>query len=146
MFATEYPANCDMKAEGCYLVVAEGDKLPDTDQLSTSLGYKKMVEPSVSLQNKVFFILTEPTTISLGILTNMQDVQQFYIKSFMLKRCDVTPMKGLIDGIGSVTMPDGTIATPSTINAQRSIYDLSGRKVNAPGKGVYIVGGKKVVR
>lgn len=146
MFATEYPVNCDMKAEGCYLVVAEGDKLPDTDQLSTSLGYKKMVEPSVSLQNKVFFILTEPTTICLGILTNMQDIQQFYIKSFMLKRCDVTPMKGLIDGIGSVTMPDGTITTPSTINAQRSIYDLSGRKVNAPGKGVYIVGGKKVVR
>ena len=44
-----------------------------------------------------------------------------------------------------VTVADG-ISKPSTLNTQPStIYDLNGRLVKNPGKGVYIINGKKVV-
>lgn len=144
-FTTTYPDNYEMKAEGCYLVAAKGTTLPDAEQIVNALGYKEMSEPTDAMQNSVFFILTEPTTVSLGILTNMRDMQQFYIKSFALTRYEVTPMNGLVDGIGSVIAQP--IDTPASINAKsHSIYDLSGRKVNVPGKGIYIIGGQKVVR
>lgn len=148
VLTTTYPDNCDMQAEGCYLVVAEGDTLPDTESISASLGYKEMSEASASLQNSIFFVLAEPTTVSLGILANMQDIRQFYIKSFALTRYDVTPMNGLVQGIGSVIIPGSTddADTPAAINASDHIYDLSGRRVMVPGKGIYIIGGKKVVR
>lgn len=144
VFTAVYPTDRELRAADNYLVVAEGSTLPNTENLSEALSYKQMAEKDEALKNSVFFMLTEPTTVSVGVLSNMQDKQQFYIKSFNLKRYDITPMNGLIDGIGSITLP-GDVDTPASINAARSIYDLSGRRVAVPGKGVYIIGGKKVV-
>lgn len=50
-------------------------------------------------------------------------------------------MEGLTSGIN--TAP---IDTPASLNAAPAIYDLSGRRVSIPGKGIYIIGTKKVIR
>ena len=50
-------------------------------------------------------------------------------------------MEGLTSGIN--TAP---IDTPANLNAAPVIYDLSGRRVSIPGKGIYIIGTKKVIR
>ena len=133
--------NYDGDADNCYLVIGNGTGLPNTQQLSEALAYKAMESKVNTNQNELFFVLTEPTTVSLGILANLAGQQCLSIKSFVLTQYPLSPMEGLVDAIA-----DATIDTPASINAQKHIYDLSGRRVNIPGKGVYIIGGKKVVR
>ena len=91
-------------------------------------------------QNDLFFVLTEPATISLGIGSGGAVQQCLSIKSFTLTQYPLSKMEGLVD-----TINGATIDTPASINAH-PIYDLSGRRVNISGKGIYIIGGKKVVR
>ena len=43
------------------------------------------------------------------------------------------------------TVPTSIDAAPSAGNVDTTIYDLSGRKVQKAGKGVYIMNGKKVI-
>lgn len=140
MFSANY-GNYDGDADNCYLVIGNGTGLPNTQQLSEALAYKAMESKVNTNQNELFFVLTEPTTVSLGILANLAGQQCLSIKSFVLTQYPLSPMEGLVDAIA-----DATIDTPASINAQKHIYDLSGRRVNIPGKGVYIIGGKKVVR
>ena len=92
-------------------------------------------------QNRLFFILSEPTTLSLGLLANMSGQQCLSIQSFTLTHYQLSPMEGLTSGIN--TAP---IDTPASLNAAPAIYDLSGRRVSIPGKGIYIIGTKKVIR
>ncbi len=133
--------NYEGEASGNYLVVAGGDELPETANLNTeALAYKAMDSKSTSSQNKVFFALTEPTTVSLGIVANMAGQQCMSIRSFALTTLPLTQIKGLVDGIDNLD-------TPQSLNANiEHIYDLSGRRIQLPGKGVYIIGGKKVIR
>lgn len=128
-------------ADNCYLVAALGTGLPDTKQLSTAVAYKTMESKPTVSQNTLFFVLTEPSTVSLGVLANMAGEQCMAFQSFTLTQYPLTPMEDLVDGIH-------TIDTPATINATTSsvIYDLTGRRISIPTKGVYIIGGKKVVR
>ncbi|MCD8301965.1 MAG: calycin-like domain-containing protein, partial [Prevotellaceae bacterium] len=41
--------------------------------------------------------------------------------------------------------PDAIASIPSEADAANAVYDLSGRKVSAPSKGIYIINGKKVL-
>ncbi len=142
VFSANY-GNYEGEASGNYLVVAEGDELPLTADLNTAaLAYKAMDSKSTSTENKVFFALTEPATVSLGILSNMAGQQCMSLRSFALTAMPLTKIEGLADGIGQAV-------TPQDLNnglGNGSIYDLSGRRIQIPGKGVYIIGGKKVVR
>ena len=49
----------------------------------------------------------------------------------------------------TIVFEDGEVtavtAAPTTTEAQEAVYDLQGRQVAAPQKGIYIVGGKKVI-
>lgn len=139
MFSAHY-GNYEGDADGCYLVVGNGNSLPDTKDISKAFAYKAMESKSNASQNDLFFVLTEPATISLGILANLAGQQCLSVKSFTLTQYPLSKMEGLVD-----TINGATIDTPASINAH-PIYDLSGRRVNIPGKGIYIIGGKKVVR
>lgn len=141
VFAANY-GNYEGQADNCYLVAAEGTTLPDTKALdASSIAYKAMASKGEVSQNRLFFILSEPTTLSLGLLANMSGQQCLSIQSFTLTHYQLSPMEGLTSGIN--TAP---IDTPASLNAAPAIYDLSGRRVSIPGKGIYIIGTKKVIR
>lgn len=141
VFTANY-GNYEGQADNCYLVAAEGTTLPDTKALDTSsIAYKAMASKGEVSQNRLFFILSEPTTLSLGLLANMSGQQCLSIQSFTLTHYQLSPMDGLTSGIN--TAP---IDTPASLNAAPAIYDLSGRRVSIPGKGIYIIGTKKVIR
>ena len=55
-------------------------------------------------------------------------------------------MNGVINGCNGIKLDGVVTETPADINAAGNVYDLSGRRVMVPGKGIYIIGGKKVVR
>ena len=46
--------------------------------------------------------------------------------------------------IVTVSIPDG-VEQLTIDKSQSTVYDLHGRRVENPGKGIYIIGGKKVV-
>ena len=50
-----------------------------------------------------------------------------------------------IDEIKVVNSSTDGIRSIETVRNDNKIYDLQGREVKAPGKGIYIVNGKKVV-
>lgn len=146
VFSANYPGDKAVQPDGCYVVAAEGDSLPGTNYLTEALASRALGEKSASLQNSVFFVLTEPAKVSLGLLASMTGKQALYIKSFALKCYDITPMNGVINGCNGIKLGGVVPETPADINAAGNVYDLSGRRVMVPGKGIYIIGGKKVVR
>lgn len=146
VFSANYPGDKAVQPDGCYVVAAEGDSLPGTNYLAEALASRALGEKSASLQNSVFFVLTEPAKVSLGLLASMTGKQALYIKSFALKCYDITPMNGVINGCNGIKLDGVGAETPADINAAGNVYDLSGRRVMVPGKGIYIIGGKKVVR
>ena len=138
------------EADGCYLVAAAGNTLPNTDDLATqSIAFAPMVSKSATVaNNSLFFAVSEPTTVSLGILASMKGEQSITFQSFGLTAYTLTQIEplddpGYVEGIAPITIqptdqPFGSLG-------QGKIYDLSGRRVTIPGKGIYIIGGRKVM-
>ena len=86
------------------------------------------------------------------------DTLSAYARQFIgiLERPDIDDVKGLstllnrvnaFDESGTVGIDDIEVAeTDNAVPvAKRGIYDLYGRKVTVPGKGIYIVNGKKIL-
>ena len=95
--------------------------------------------------NSISFVLTEPTMVSLGVLANMQGKQCLSFAGFDLMQYPLLPLEGKVDGIRNAT-----IATPDNLNqavgSLSEVFDLSGRRVQVLGKGVYIIGHRKVLK
>lgn len=118
-----------------YLVAAEGTGLPDGDNLSSALGYNALsgdASGTCSMQ----FLIDEQKTVSLGVLVaSMTGKSIFTIQQFQLKKSPVEVVTGINEVNANVNVNDN------------SIYDLSGRKLNnVKAPGLYIIGGKKVIR
>ena len=127
------------QAEGCYLVAAKGKGLPNTADLpNESINYLDMeAKSSTVTSNALLFQVAERTEVSLGIVANMSGKQCVAIRSFALNYCPVEVMQPLPDGIGTIQGDNPLI---------RGIYDMNGRRVNAPRRGnLYIIDGNKVV-
>ena len=127
------------ESSNCYLVAAAGSKLPNSSMLSNAIAYKAMATKDETSSNTLVFFFTEPTTVSLGILANMAGNQCLSIDSFVLNAYTLTKLEGTTNGINDVINAED-------INNSKDVYDLSGRRVNIPGKGVFIIGGKKVIK
>lgn len=138
---TAYYGKYEGQADGTFLVAAPGNTLPDTENLADlALGYKNMDSKNSAAFNTVTFLVTEPTEVSLGILSNLTGQSCLSLSKFSLEMYEI---------IRIVHDPTGIedILTPEEINTNnRNIYDLSGRKIRVPGKGVYIIGNKKVIK
>ncbi|MBO5704265.1 MAG: DUF5013 domain-containing protein [Bacteroidaceae bacterium] len=69
-----------------YLVVAEEGKFPNTDELNTSIAYMAMAEKSSQTSvNTLSFTIEKETTVSIGMLVNMQGSKCLTIDNFKLK-------------------------------------------------------------
>lgn len=134
------------EADGCYLVAAKSDTLPSTIDIIEADGNANsgfvasaMRAKSQTTLNTVRFILTEPSTVSLGILANMQGDRCMTIDSFELTQYPLTIIKGVADAIDEAQISD-------TLHDGTAAYDLSGRRVFNPQKGIYIVNGCKLIK
>lgn len=127
------------QSAGCYLVAAKGKGLPDTAVLpNESINYLDMAPKTSDVtSNTLVFQVAERTEVSLGIVANMSGKQCLAIRSFALNYCPAEVMQPLPDGIGAVKGDNPLV---------RGIYDMNGRRVNAPRRGnLYIIDGNKVV-
>ena len=139
------------QASGCYLVATAADTLVSTSDLFATnpidlLAYKAMEGKSSSVTaNSISFVLTEPTTVSLGLLANMQGKQCLSLGAFELTRYPLLPLEGKIDDIHNITIqnPD---ELNQTVSSQAKVFDLSGRRIQVPSKGVFIIGHRKVLK
>lgn len=140
MFTANY-GTYEGQANGTYLVAAEGAGLPDTDALDSAptLGYTLMDEKSdANMSNTLFFIVTEETEVSIGVLSNLSGKNCMTVKSFSLMNYPCETIENDPAGIS-----DAVLQQSKRGNA---IYDLYGRRVLKPEKGgVYIIGGQKVI-
>ena len=134
--------NYEGETNGCYLVAMKGDTLACTADLFASevgnslLAYKAMDNKATASSNSIRFIVSEPTTISIGLLANMQGSQCLSLRSFKLMQYPLLSFEGKTDQIQTVTDKNNK-------KLPHTIYDLSGRHTKMLNNGIYIVGGKK---
>ena len=147
-FSTEYHPVHEGQCGNSYLVVAEGKTLPITENISEAIAYSAMKEKGSASGASVSFVLTDKTTISLGLLINMSGKSCMALQKFILT-------EGVVNIIGTtkeIPMNVENIEVDITPTAPKGIYDLMGRRISthstdthtlAPG--IYIIDGRKVV-
>ena len=128
------------QSAGCYLAVAAGNKLPDTEKLSTAIASQAMEGKGNGGTNTLHFTLDKETEVAIGLVVNMAGQRIFCLTDFMLTRGNFEELKG----VGSLT---GILAPQRANAAQGTIFDLSGRRVfeTRPGN-IYIENGQRVVK
>lgn len=144
---------------GSYLVAAEGDTIPNVDNLATdALGYADQSTKEMS------FIVPQTSTVSLGTLFRMSGTSSTSIKSFKLTYSDIEVITAdNIDAIQSatangklvVTVEHGGLYLSSGQAQQVNVYSVDGvclfsKRITSPErlnlqKGIYIVNGEKVL-
>ena len=67
--------------DGTYIAAATGEQLPITDELAT----QALAWSPLSTSTSVTFFLEEPTTVSLGLIANMQDKKCVAVGKFILQ-------------------------------------------------------------
>lgn len=140
-FTVGYHNVWEGQCDNSYVVVAEGKGLPNTADVAQSIVYKSMKTKDVASTNVVEFTLDEPTTVSLGLLVNMNGRLCMNIASYTLE-CDNTEY---IIADGGITSVEEIPFTPER-EQDNSIYDLQGRKVTMPlNSGMYIMNGKIIL-
>ena len=149
-FTAEYDATYEGQCGNSYLVVAEGNTLPVTDSLSEAIAYTAMKAKGTVASNTTGFVLTKETTVSIGLLVNMNGNICMTIQKFILMQSE-SP----IHVIGTTEeIPAGieTINIDSTYTAPKGVYDLMGRQLRANSlqtdglaPGIYIIDGRKTV-
>ena len=88
-FEAEYDSYYEGQCGGSYVVAAIGNTLPVTEDLPDCLAYTSMRPKGSAGVNTVNFILSEQTTVSLGLLVNMNGKLCMTIQRFTLKRSDI---------------------------------------------------------
>ena len=147
-FTAEYDATYEGQCGGSYLVAAEGNSLPATENINEAVAYTAMKQKGAATSNSVSFVLTEETTISLGLLVNMSGSLCMTMQKFTLAQSQVTVV-GTTEEIPSHIEVNTIDIAPTTI---KGIYDLMGRRISTNGQhveglapGIYLIDGRKVV-
>ena len=154
---TVTPNTDNFASTGSYLVVNKGNTLVGNKGLNDALAYDYLDNKQV-----VFDIMEDGTTISLGVIFNMDKNNTVAIEAFTLTQCPYEYIiadnpDAVIDiadnsNSGNYTIAKGGIKC--TANGQLTIFDLQGKEIfssaSANGKfvklpaGIYIVNGTKV--
>lgn len=142
-FTAEYHDTWEGQCGNSYILAAEGEGLPNTANLDDAIAYTKMLEKDKAMSNSVRFSLAEETTVSLGLLVNIDGKQCMAIKKFIL----TTDNTEYIDADGETVTSIECIEEVKGVNEKlKGIYDLSGRKLEQVTQpGIYIIDGKKAV-
>ena len=123
-----------------YLVAAPGSTLPGTlDLADGALAYKLMQPKSAEVtSNAITFTLTQPATVSVGLLVNMEGKQCLTLSNFSLTRYTLGTLRPVPEAVEHISLTPGA--------GSPAIYDLSGRPVTRPVRGqIYIMQGRKVM-
>ncbi|MBE6285751.1 MAG: DUF5013 domain-containing protein [Bacteroidales bacterium] len=142
-FTAEYHDTWEGQCGNSYILAAEGKGLPNTANLDDAIAYTKMLEKDKAMSNSVRFSLAEETTVSLGLLVNIDGKQCMAIKKFIL----TTDNTEYIEADGETLTSIECIEEVKGVNEKlKGIYDLSGRKLEQITQpGIYIIDGKKAV-
>ena len=145
-FMTEYDTTYEGQCGGSYRVVAKGNTLPTTENLNEALAYTAMKQKGLK-NEAASFALSEETTVSLGLLVNMNGNLCMTIQRFTLTQSPmiiIGTTEEIPAGIENTTLDHAATAS-------KGIYDLMGRQLStgnnteALAPGVYIIDGRKVV-
>ena len=142
-FTAEYHETWEGQCGNSYILAAEGKGLPNTANIDDAIAHTKMIDKDNAMSNSVRFSLDEETTVSLGLLVNIDGQRCMVIKKFTLE----TDNTEYIEADGETLTSIECIEEVNTENGTlEGIYDLSGRKLDTITKpGLYIVNGKKVI-
>lgn len=102
-FEAQYDNQYEGQCGSSYIVVAAASTLPTTDNLGQALAYTAMKAKGQAASNKAEFVLTEETTVSLGLLVNMNGMNCMTLQRFTLMRSEVEILPQASDVI---TSPD----------------------------------------
>jgi len=101
-FEAEYGTNEGQCGES-YLVVAAGSTLPTTENLGQSIAYSEMKAKGTVSANAVNFLLTEETTVSIGLLVNMSGSSCMTIQKFTLTKRTAEVHQKSSDAVPSIS-------------------------------------------
>ena len=101
-FEAAYDNSFEGQCGSSYVVAAVGNTLPVTAELDQALAYTAMKPKEQATTNKVTFILTEETTVSLRLLVKMSGQNCMTIQSFSLKRDNVVIYEKSSDIVASI--------------------------------------------
>lgn len=141
-FTAEYHEKWEGQCGNSYILAAEGKGLPNTANIDDAIAYTKMLDKDNAMSNSVRFSLDEETTVSLGLLVNIDGQRCMVIKKFTL----TTDNTEYIDANGETLTSIECITEVDEREGDNAIYDLQGRKVLVPKEGgIYIKNGRKVL-
>ena len=101
-FEAEYDATYEGQCGASYLVVAAGNTLPVKENLADAIAYKAMTPKGQVLKNTLGFVLTEETTVSIGLLVNMSGQSCMTLQRFRLTQSPVTMFEKSSDAVSSI--------------------------------------------
>ena len=101
-FEAEYDATYEGQCGASYLVVAEGSTLPVKEELGEAIAYKAMTPKGQVNKNTLGFVLTEETTVSIGLLVNMSGQSCMTLQRFRLMQSPVTIFEKSSDAVSSI--------------------------------------------
>ena len=151
-FSATYDDQYEGQCGGTYIVAAEGNTLPTSQELGKALAYTAMKAKGQASDNTnaVTFVLTKESTVSVGLLVNMSGNQCLTLQKFTLTKAPVTVIGNTEEipvGIDRIEFAGNTHLTIA-----EGIFDLTGRQIrkeaaNTDGlaPGLYIINGRKVL-
>lgn len=149
-FIAEYDDEYVGQCGDSYLVAHIGNTLPTTEQLGEALTYTAMKDKDETSSNALSFMLTEESTVSIGILANMSGARCMTIKQFSLIQSDINVVGSTREIPSEVTFI--TCDNNSLDSILKGIYDLTGRKLRQDSQstqgltpGLYIIDGQKTI-
>ena len=98
----EYDETYEGQCGSSYLVVAKGSTLPVTTNLDAAIAYKAMMAKGQASVNSLEFVLTEETTVSIGVLVNMAGNSLMALQRFVLTKSPVTVHAKSSDAVASI--------------------------------------------
>ncbi len=101
-FEAEYDATYEGQCGASYLVVAAGSTLPVKEELGEAIAYKAMTPKGQVNKNTLGFVLTEETTVSIGLLVNMSGQSCMTLQRFRLMQSPVTVFEKSSDAVSSI--------------------------------------------
>lgn len=101
-FEALYDNQFEGQCGSSYLVAAIGNTLPITEDLNQALAYTAMKAKGTVNANKISFVLTQESTVSIGLLVNMSGQQCMTLQCFTLLRDEVVVFKKSSDIVAAV--------------------------------------------
>ncbi len=136
-------------ANGCVYLPIQATTLTDVESDLQGTLADANVTPEV---DQTCYVLSKPADSSVAFYRAKLNNDAFLNNGFkaylsvMSTTTDMAAARFVFDFGGTETGIENINGTEAEANGNAAIYDLSGRRVNAAQKGIYIINGKKVIK